>query len=492
MPYTTEQLNRISTRIRNWYRNGDGTFERAATEVALNNLRTYESNSNWNIQVALYAEDEIYCEDCGETIGYVTANCERVFRHPQLVVEIDGKSYCDSACANNDGYFLCKECDEWFEGSDGIHVDFIGDFCSERCARNYGLFRCENCNDWHTEDEARTVYNYGNEEVWCERCRDYEASYCDNCEEYYPRDDVSYVEETGDYLCSCCMEDYERECSSSHLHYYSWTPLLNFYNVGEDNPLYTGIELETDGGAKRGRYCDELHEIHIGNKRFADHFYMTEDSSLSNGVEITGHPMTLKYQVQMHSVYEEIRQIALRYGFGSHDGGRCGQHIHVNQSFFGKTRIARENAYFRLLRLMQRHERKFHIFSRRTSTNWCDYNTSVDYSAKDDVVKILPHTSEPSVFDKASSAACRSFHSQCVGFRDETIEFRIFRGTLKLETMYANLAMVDGLCRTVKERGSYWCESVNWYDLMDEVVKRVDDDFARECLVNYLDNKGLR
>ena len=84
-------------------------------------------------------------------------------------------------------------------------------------------------------------------------------------------------------------------------------------------------------------------------------------------------------------------------------------------------------------------------------------------------------------------------HSQALNFQhSQTFEFRIFRGTMKWSTYFAALALVDGMCRTVKEHGSTWVETVSWYDLIEEVIDRCSCDYSRECLVAYLNEKGLR
>lgn len=485
MPYTIEQIQNVSSRVQRTLRHRDEFPEWLAASV-ISQLRGYDEDSRFETNVALYAQSTIECEGCGEVVAYVDANGEVHYRDQDDAVEFDGMTFCRSDCAYESGYDYCQRCGEWGHTDNMVYIEDVGYYCDSYCAERDGFVRCGHCGEWVCGYDAFAVVSSGVDQSWCESCYDLSSRSCCSCGTSYDEDDMTR-DGYGDCYCPDCSSG-----ESAHLHSYGHTPFLNFFDHGDPDPLYLGIELETDGGSQRGSYCDELHELEVGGRSFRRHFWMTEDSSLDNGVEITGHPMTLGYVMAMSGMFEQIRQVAERYGFRSHDGGNCGLHVHVNKSFFGSTRVARENAYFRLLRLLQRHERKFYIFSRRQSTRWCEYKTLTDYAAKDDVVRILPHESQQNVFDKARHAAGNSFHSQCIGFRAETLEFRIFRGTLKLSTLYASLAMVDGLCRAVREHGSYWCESVSWYDLMDEVVERTSDPTARECLANYLDEKGLR
>jgi len=409
------------------------------------------------------------CESCGEMY----------YKDSFPEVEVDGNRYCVSDCAREAGWETCQYCDEWHRADDMLIIDDCV-FCNENCAECEGYFRCDRCDEWSAD--PYWVYTDHGEVRYCDWCWDSNTSTCNNCGNTWDDDEMTF-DEYGDPYCPDCGGS----SHSPYLHSYGWTPCISFFG----KELFLGTELETDGGSDRGSYCDELHDI----KGFPDRFWMTEDGSLEEGVEITSHPMSLAEHVKWRSIYEHISETAHRYGFVSHDGGRCGLHVHVNRDFFGKSPVVQDAGGYKMMRLLQRFERQFTIFSRRQDNHWCGYSTSVDFEPKKDDVSILKaeHHKEAGPLQKARTMKRERAHSQALNFEhDETFEWRIFRGTLKWSTYFACLAMVDGVARTVKQHGSTWVESVSWYDLMDEVVENVSEQFPKSCLVNYLNEKGLR
>ena len=421
-------------------------------------------------------------------------------------VEVNNDWYCSYDCAHEDGWETCNYCGEWVRNDESIYIDH-GDYpyyCDESCAERDGWVRCERCDEWVHEDYTWSV----GDEHWCEPCADYHSATCEECDERYPNDEIEYDEERDQYLCPECRGECSHHRSrqprnrrwDNLLHEYGWAPRIEFFHtVGVWNayspkpPLFMGVELETDGGSNRAEYVEKLGSI----DGFCDHFWMTKDSSLNNGVEITSQPCTLDFHEELlEKVYEEISKAAVEFGYRSHDGGRCGLHVHVNRSFFGKDKRLQDAGGYKLMRLLQRFEQAFTLFSRRTDNYWCNYKMgNRDYKLKDDEVKAnRTGKDEAGLLQKASQMTWNeTTHAQALNFQhDATFEFRIFRGTLKWTTYFACLGMVDGLCRTVKKHGSIWVEEVNWYDLMDEVIANCENEYATECLTAYLDEKELR
>ena len=431
------------------------------------------------------------CENCGNWFHPI---------HSDDYEHIDGRLFCSSECSSEFGYYTCENCGE------RVHENcatWAGDhpYCDGYCAEQDGWEWCDCCDEFTRE--GRTVFVSGNAETWCESCVDDSALWCDECQEYHHEDDVSYDEDEDRDICDDCRGGHghhhnRQRASGAGLYSYGWTPMLVYYAVGEydrfsaKQPLFLGVELETDGGNNRMEYVDRL----AGIEGFLNHFWMTEDSSLRNGVEITGHPMTLSFHMNIAYMYGAIGEAAAEFGYKSHDGGRCGLHVHVNRRFFGKDKRLQDAAAYKMMRLMQRFEQAFTIFTRRTENRWCSYKTSCSSDYKlDDTPKVnRSFKNEEGVLQAARRMERNEkAHSQCLNFEhDETFEFRIFRGTLKWSTYFASLALVNGLCNAVKLHGSTWVESVNWYDFVEEVVANVDDDTARMCLVSYLNSKGLR
>ena len=68
----------------------------------------------------------------------------------------------------------------------------------------------------------------------------------------------------------------------------------------------------------------------------------------------------------------------------------------------------------------------------------------------------------------------------------ETIEFRLFRGTLRYETFIATLQLVNEICNTALCLTDRELENLSWSDF----VLRIDKENRSE-LVNYLKSKRL-
>jgi len=428
------------------------------------------------------ADEWFCCADCAEHAGYHC--CERCgdWAGDEDEVEAGGYWYCSTDCAHEDGWEVCEYCGEWHLEDESIVADndSCGCYCSAECARNDGLFFCDHCDAWYRETRCNGQYevrHYGELQTWCEHCYGDNSFYCEGCDE-----NVSEANYGHDGRCEAC-------CENGALHEYGWTPCLGFFGGDSyqmDTP-FEGIELETDSGSDRRGYVEELADL----PGFAEHFWMTKDSSLDNGVEITGHPMTLAYHERIMKVYEGIRDTAIQFGYVSHNSGNCGLHIHVNRNFFGRNKFMQDACGYKMMRALQRFEHQFTVFSRRTDGNyWCNYNYCGDYSMPKKNGKVQYSMRE--FRNKVSDANCDRNHTQALNFQHySTFEFRIFRGTLKLETLFASMGLVNGLCHVAKKRGSMFFETCDWYTLIGEIVENVDTEYAKDCLVAYLEERGL-
>lgn len=394
----------------------------------------------------------------------------------------DGKHFCSATCATNSGYVICVECGCWYHKDSGYE---IGDehLCSYSCAEDHGYCRCEDCDEWCRSDDLTWIRDHG---YVCDDCYSYnDYHYCSSCSCHVRCDEFDHDEEQC-YHCS------NNNCGG-YLHSYGYAPMIEFFGSTDGNTKpYLGIELETDGGSKRGKYARDLAALDLFPR-----FWMTRDSSIENGIEVTSHPMTLDEHIKC-GLWEDVARTAIANGFGSHNGGRCGLHIHINRGFFGKSRNAQEVGGYKMMRLMQRFEQQFITFSRRTSTRWCSFNTNYKYGLEP--VKVDIKTGSDPYEDKVTGVIGKAermnyneqSHSQAVNFEhDNTFEIRIFRGTLRIPTLYASFALANGLARACKSHGEAWVERVDWYGLMEWIIADCDNETARTHLKNYLAEKEL-
>jgi len=181
--------------------------------------------------------------------------------------------------------------------------------------------------------------------------------------------------------------------------------------------------------------------------------------------------MSLDYH-QSEMPWADILREAVSMGYRSHQSGTCGLHVHVSRDAFGSTASEQDAAIARVLYFFEKHWEELLKFSRRTSRQLDQW--AARYGYKDHPREILDH---------AKKGGGRGRYS-CVNLQNvETIEFRIFRGTLKLNTLIATLQLVDRVC------------DVAFYMTDDEVKSMSWTTFVAGCrapeLVQYLKERRL-
>ena len=152
----------------------------------------------------------------------------------------------------------------------------------------------------------------------------------------------------------------------------------------------------------------------------------------------------------------------------SHDLGEsgCGLHVHVSRNYL--------TSYKWLLIdwFISKYQDKFEIIARRKETHWARFKKSNGLPVKD-------------VYGKSNGT-----RYQAVNFENRnTVEFRLFRGTLNFSTFMATLEIVDALV--------HWARQLSISDILaSKDAFRNFTDYIRsnslyENAVNYLNDKEL-
>lgn len=298
----------------------------------------------------------------------------------------------------------------------------------------------------------------------CGSCYDNYYTTCEDCGRIIHRDCANYVDDYDDIpYCDSCIEEHR----SHSIHDYSYKPDPIFYG---DSNRYFGVELEIDDGGKDSDNADEL--LHIGNKS-GEHIYIKSDGSLSNGMEIVTHPMSLNYH-KTKMPWEEVMRRAVQLDYRSHKTSTCGLHIHVNRTTFGSTREAQDECISRVLYFVEHHWLELLKFSRRTEYQMNRW--AARYGYKSNPKEILEDAKKGS-----------NGRYACVNITNwNTVEFRMFRGTLKYNTLIATIELVDKICEMANMVTDKEMTSISWSDF----VSCLDDDTAPE-LITYLKERRL-
>ena len=307
--------------------------------------------------------------------------------------------------------------------------------------------------------------NAGDENLpLCRDCFQQRYTTCICCHRPVSNRDARYEEDDEDEEYPYCRDCFSRRSESIHDYCYKPSPI--FY--GEGN-RFLGVELEIDGGGELGYKALQL--MNAGNKDGREHIYCKHDGSLNKGIEIVSHPMTLAYHTE-HMPWSDVISAAREMGYTSHKAGTCGLHVHVSRSAFGDTEEKQDACIARILYFFEKHWEELLKFSRRTQTQLNQW--AARYGYKTEPREILDHAKE---YRSRNRYTCVNLTNAA------TIEFRMFRGTLNLNSFLAALQFVDLICDVAK-------------NMTDEQVKEMSwTTFASGCdspeLIQYLKERRL-
>lgn len=352
---------------------------------------------------------------------------------------------------------ICTCCGE--ETDENNSYTFGGELLCDTCYFEETV-ECEHCGCRIWSDD-----NSGSDSVpLCGSCYDNYYTTCEDCGRIIHRDCANYVDDYDDIpYCDSCVDAHR----SHSIHDYSYKPDPVFYG---DSNRYFGVELEIDDGGKDSDNADEL--LHIGNK-FEERIYIKSDGSLNNGMEIVTHPMSLNYH-KTKMPWEEVMRRAVQLDYRSHKTSTCGLHIHVNRTTFGSTREAQDECISRVLYFVEHHWLELLKFSRRTEYQMNRW--AARYGYKSNPKEILEDAKKGS-----------NGRYACVNITNwNTVEFRMFRGTLKYNTLIATLELVDKICEMANMVTDKEMTSISWSDF----VSCLDDDSTPE-LITYLKERRL-
>ena len=398
---------------------------------------------------AFLVDSELWCEDCMSSEADVCDHCGQLTAYPQEVhvtredyVHGSTRYWC-SDCA--DAY--ATECDE----CGGIFVDT--------------LIRAHTIVDSDGGEELRNL---------CPDCLHRSYFRCDDCG-CYTRDDDMTTTADGSY-CPACADNHLA------IEDYGHTYATIFHTSGDSDPypeLFMGNELETES-PNRFEMARDLRA-----SRFGYLLTCKRDCSLTDGCEIVTQPCTPDYH--LHSgMWDKVTQICLDYDATSHDNGDCGLHIHVSKSFFGSRGSAYECAYL-IDTWLSANRDAFQTLSRRSTYQLAEWARFSDVDYPKDYThnrKILFYTT-----DKGGSRYLALNTTNC-----DTIEFRLWRGTLNLQTLYATIELTAGLCilaRALRAKDEL-AESLPWEKLRSLVLTSLHlAGLPTADLIAYLEKKGL-
>ncbi len=357
-----------------------------------------------------------------------------------------------------DIFDYCEFCNELYYREEGSYIDETV-LCPD-CAED-NVYRCEGCDEWHLA--SNMVQIEGTDDYVCDSWYCMERAMvdsCENCGGYFYHNDLT-VGNDGCCYCEDCAPN------NSGILGYNEKPEPEFY--GDPKALHMGVELEIDGSCDVDSFVSEAATPEV---------YFKEDGSLTAGksVEIVSHPCTLGYHKGM---WDRIIGTAKDYGFASHDAETCGLHVHIDRDYLGQFETEQSYTTACIVMLFDKFWQQLVRFSRRTEYQlgqWCERTglelTKADMSAPEKVA------------DKLQDKANNEGRYKAVNLQNShTVEFRLFRGTLRRETFYATLE----LCQVIVD----WCKTHRIPELATLTWGELINSQPTEYLVDYCNLRGI-
>lgn len=340
---------------------------------------------------------------------------------------------------NNKNVLYCSHCGALIEeGEDYEEVN--GEIVCTDCYEHHTT-TCDRCGAVIWTDDS-----YGDEyTTLCHHCYENHYTRCSCCDALLHEDDAYHLD-GYDYCGECYHDEVDKNRS---IHDYGYKPEPIFYG---ESQRYFGVELEIDGAGKDSDNADEI--LAVANKA-EEHIYIKGDGSLDDGMEIVTHPMSLDYHKQFQ--WEEIMKKAIYLGYRSHQTSTCGLHIHVNRDCFGEDRNTQDEVISRILYFVEHHWNEMLKFSRRS-----------EYSMNRWAARYGFEKTGREILDKAKKG--NNGRYAAVNLMNwATIEFRLFRGTLKYNTFIAALELVDAICDLAVNLTDEGIASMSWSEFVDTI-----------------------
>ena len=148
---------------------------------------------------------------------------------------------------------------------------------------------------------------------------------------------------------------------------------------------------------------------------------------------------------------------AISLGYRSHQTSTCGLHIHVNRSCLGETHDEQEDVISRILFFVETHWAELLKFSRRS-----------EYSMNRWAARYGYEKTGREILDKAKKG--NNGRYAAVNLMNwATIEFRLFRGTLKYNTLIAAIELVNEICDLAIRLTDEGIEKMSWSEFVESI-----------------------
>lgn len=333
----------------------------------------------------------------------------------------------------------------------------MSDWFNETFQESPEVFTCEDCLTLEWDDDGHWAHD-GNEHI-CDSCISDNYTYSDHQDTYITNDEW---EEEQDEL----REEEEREDSVIGDYHSSKRILSRIPSSFDDRKtkVLMGLELEMEvRSGDREEIASELIDYVGSTPEGHRYCAMENDGSLHNGFEmVTGWTGLDVHSKQLQHFKNPIR------GLKSHDTQTCGLHVHIckkGMSLFHAVKMVlfiNDSGNQRLVRSLARRDssRYSQVKNKKAGYEWLS-NAKSDNNLKylnDDRYEAL------------------NFQN------DRTVEFRMFKGTLRYVTIMACLEFTYATWFFCRDTGTNQLTTENFLGFISRAENLSDTKFLRQYL----------
>ena len=157
--------------------------------------------------------------------------------------------------------------------------------------------------------------------------------------------------------------------------------------------------------------------------------------------------------------WEDIMHRAIHQGYRSHQTSTCGLHLHVNRNAFSDNQEEQDEVISRILYFVEHHWNELLKFSRRSEYAMNRWAARYGYE----------HTPK-AIMDKAKKGGNGRYAAVNL-CNYHTVEFRLFRGTLKYNTFIATIQLVNRICDAAMYNTDDSIAKLSWSDFVADITE---------------------
>ena len=261
-------------------------------------------------------------------------------------------------------------------------------------------------------------------------------------------------------ICSRCMR-------SQHIRSYGHKPETEYHRVNtkRNKPmisynsmsrvgipiLHFGVEIEIDHHCEEEDYDNSIVVDGTATASLVgmvgralkgtNLFYCKSDGSLSDvGVEVVSHPFSWNFwKTYGQNIYDTLFNTLLASGYASSESSETGMHIHISKDSVSKSQL------LKLLWFMYESPKFMELIAQRTSSYArMDYRSLIGYQPEF-IHKFKTRLKYLSSIAKYKSSDNQDRYSMINLQNSRTIEFRMFNGTLNIQTLSKAIEFIHSL-----------------------------------------------